>query len=158
MAGRIILVDWYTRESVAALTAERKIVVYGDNMARRGLGGTAAACRGIRGTVGIPTKQAPARYPSAYFSDADFDRVRPYIDRPFALLASALTQGYDVCWPTGGIGTHLACLQEKSPRIWAYLERHREQLFGLAAAVVPEAQAHDAQACETSSADWRKQL
>ncbi len=43
--------------------------VFGDNLARKGLGGKAREMRGEPNTIGIVTKRAPTMNPEAFFSD-----------------------------------------------------------------------------------------
>jgi hypothetical protein len=124
---------WFERESVEAWTAAGALVAFGDNLQRRGRGGVAAACRGIDGTVGIPTKHAPSMKHDAFFRDADFARVRPSIDAAFNRLEAGLREGRTIYWPSGGIGTGLSRLSETAPHIWAYLEARRVTLLSMAA-------------------------
>ncbi len=107
--------------------------VYGDNLARRGLGGQAAEMRGEPNAVGIPTKRRPARDEAAYFTDDDLPTFREAAAPVFARLAAHLRGRGMVVWPTAGIGTGLADLERRAPRVWASLERARLRLEEVAA-------------------------
>lgn len=105
-----------------------KLFVFGDNMARFGLGGQAKEMRGEPNAVGIPTKHSPSTCNEAYFRDSDFDSVRSEIERAFARLSQ-----HDgvIVWPKDGIGTGLADLPRKSPRIWRFIESGRIKLASM---------------------------
>lgn len=68
---------------------------------------------------------------TAFFSDADFDRVTPEIDTAIERLSAHVIAGGTIVWPADGIGTGRAELARRAPRIWAYLGQCREQLFAL---------------------------
>lgn len=118
-----------TREMVQA--EPDTLWVFGDNLLEQGFGGQAAQMRGEPNAVGIPTKAKPARHPAAYFTDADFIRFweasLPKLER----LRNHLEGGGDVVWPTDGIGTGLAELPQRAPRLWSALERARKRLEAL---------------------------
>jgi hypothetical protein len=99
------------------------LFVFGDNLARSGLGGQAKECRGESNAVGIPTKRLPTMADQAFLSDADLAQVKPLIDEAFLRLVAHLKAGGVVILPQDGVGTGLARLEEKAPRIWRYLER-----------------------------------
>ena len=99
-----------------------KLFVFGDNMAREGYGGQAREMRGEPNAVGIPTKWAATRHESAYFKDGDFEAVAPAIDDAFRKL---LRHDGDIVWPTDGIGTGLAQLPGRAPKIFKYIEKRK---------------------------------
>ena len=108
----------YTRSEIRA--NPNTLYVFGDNLERRGLGGQAKECRGEPNAVGIPTKRSPSMAESSFLSDADFEEVRPIIQAAFRKLAS-----YDgpIVWPEDGVGTGLAQLPQRAPRIAAFIDR-----------------------------------
>lgn len=116
---------WYTREEIRA--TPDTLFVFGDNLARVGLGGQAAAARGEPNAVGLPTKASPAEY----LTDADYDRVfyaaAPEMDR----LTEHLRRGGAVVWPRDGIGTGLADLKNRAPRVYSEYSRFLVYLVGL---------------------------
>lgn len=121
--GRLIRQTLITREQVRAKRST--LFVFGDNMARQGYGGQAAAMRGEPNAIGVPTKHAPARHPRAYFTDADWqdDRVRDAIASALDRIEAALAEGRDVVIPADGLGTGLADLPRRAPRIHVYIDR-----------------------------------
>lgn len=104
------------------------LFVFGDNMERVGLGGQAKEMRGEPNAVGIPTKWGPSTKPGAYFKDADFPHVQDEIDKGFDRLVRHVNNGGTVVWPEDGIGTGLADLPRKAPKIYAYLQSRLEEL------------------------------
>jgi hypothetical protein len=104
------------------------IFVFGDNLARKGLGGLAKECRGEPNTVGIPTKKRPSMEPEAFFKDGDFEAwlsaARPAFDR----IEAALLDGKTVIFPKGGIGRGLAELPSRAPKIMRAIEMLIETL------------------------------
>lgn len=118
--------DFITREFVRQ--NPNAVFVFGDNLAERGYGGQAKEMRGEPNAIGIPTKRAPSMAPNAFFTDADFDRVKPIIDRQIALIKDAIAQGKTVYFPASGIGTGLAELSTRSPKIFEYLQSELEDL------------------------------
>lgn len=105
--------------------------VSGDTLIGKSLGGQASEMRGEPNAVSIAAKPLPAMDPAAYFTDADIETFRRAAEPPCRRLASHLRSGGIVVWPAAGIGTGLADLERRSPRIWASLERTRESLEGL---------------------------
>jgi hypothetical protein len=121
--GRIIRTRAITRELVRS--EPRTLFVFGDNMERRGYGGQAAAMRGEPNAIGIPTKWRPSRRHDDYFRDADWHNpaVQQAITGAFRRIAAVLAEGRDVVIPADGLGTGLAQLPQRAPRIHAYIER-----------------------------------
>lgn len=119
----IKVIKWYTRDSIQA--QPDVLWVFGDNLTRTGYGGQARAARGEPNAVGIPTKVSPYQY----FSDTDFNKAKPVIDAAFRKLYNHLQSGGIVVWPEDGVGTGLARLEEKAPKIWDYLEQKITGLF-----------------------------
>ena len=105
------------------------LFVFGDNLAESGLGGQAAEMRGEPNAVGIPTKHAPSMEESAFFTDADFEKVERIIIRQFNKLTQHHRRGGRVVWPAAGVGTGLAQLPTRSPKIWMLIEWMRARLF-----------------------------
>lgn len=110
------------------------LYVFGDNMARRGLGGQAREMRGERNAVGVPTKWEPSMHPDAFFAprDADLPEVQDRLSRPFDQLVAHIRAGGTVAIPADGLGTGLAELPTRAPRIHAYIEGRIRQLEEIA--------------------------
>ncbi len=121
--GRVTRMGWITRRHVQANPGT--LFVFGDNMARAGMGGQAREMRGEPNAVGVPTKWTPRRDDAAYFTDGDWDNeaVRRAIGDAFLRLDAHLGAGLDVVIPAAGIGTGLADLQHRAPRIHRLIER-----------------------------------
>lgn len=104
------------------------LFVFGDNMARTGFGGQAKEMRGEPNAVGIPTKMLPDHIEEAFFRDQDFERAKVKIDDAFIVLFSHASNNGLIVWPIDGIGTGLAELPERAPKIWKYIEALRKSL------------------------------
>lgn len=85
--------------------------VFGDNVARVGLGGQAAAMRGEPNAIGIATLYAPGR-----FYDGSPEVLRTVI-ADLQWVANALVAGRAIVAPADGLGTGLARLREHRPDI-----------------------------------------
>jgi hypothetical protein len=101
------------------------LFVFGDNMQRKGRKGQAAEMRGEPNAVGIPTKWLPATTEDAYFSDDAWrsHEVKSAIEEAFKKLEAHLASGRDVVLPADGIGTGLAELPTRAPKLFARLEK-----------------------------------
>lgn len=105
-----------------------KIYVFGDNLLRRGYAGQ-ATIRGQANAFGIPTKRYPNTQRSAYFSDQpdELESVKQAL-RELYILGK---KNYTIVFPTKGIGTGLARMQEHSPKIYTYMCETLERFFGI---------------------------
>lgn len=124
--GTLYKVERYTRFEIRARPAW--LYVFGDNMRRRGSKGQALEARDEPNAVGIPTKWAPGTHQRDYFFDGDFDAVKHILDAEFAKLEAHLAAGGNVVWPADGIGTGLAELPTRAPKIHAYIEERLKRL------------------------------
>ena len=99
-----------------------RLYVFGDNLAGKGYGGLAAQCRGEPNAIGVPTKKAPSMTEGSFFTNADFDfwveASRPGWDR----IEKALADGKTVVFPKAELGSGLAQLGERAPRIKSAIE------------------------------------
>lgn len=112
-----------TREMLRA--EPNTLFVFGDNMRQKGLGGQAKEMRGEPNAVGIPTKWRPSRTEDAFFINSDFPAVEGLIKERMHKLFVHLKTGGDVVWPEDGIGTGLAELKERAPRIFYLIDTMR---------------------------------
>lgn len=121
-SGRVLRPTKVTRAMARA--HPRTLFVYGDNMERWGLKGQAASLRGEPNAIGVPTKWRPSRDEEAYFTDDAIKdpRVRMDISKAFEAMRSALKAGMDVAIPARGIGSGLAELPTRAPRLFARLQ------------------------------------
>jgi hypothetical protein len=97
-------------------------------MIHRGLGGQAKEMRGEPNAVGIPTKMLPGMSYADFFRDEDYDRAKPKIDAAFVRLFSHAAKGGKIVWPADGIGTGLAELPKRAPKIWKLIETSKAAL------------------------------
>ena len=122
--GKVIRMQHVTRQFVRA--HPRMKFVFGDNMIGKGYGGQAASMRGEPNAIGVPTKWAPERKESAYFTDYDTKNadVRHALIAAFNRIEAALRCGCDVVIPSDGLGTGLAELPTRAPEIHRWIEAH----------------------------------
>lgn len=92
--------------------------LFGDNLERRGYGGQAKEMRGEPNAFGIITKRNPNMDLDAFFDNSDFDSVKSIIDKSFEVLASTYKI---IIIPMDGLGTGLAMLDTKAPKIFNYI-------------------------------------
>jgi len=111
-----------TRDEVRA--NRDKIYVFGDNLLGVGYGGQAKEMRGEYNAVGIPTKKSPTEF----LTDSDYSRAAPLIAAKFGTIKGHLQSGRTVVIPSAGIGTGLADLPSKAPKIWAMVKENLERL------------------------------
>jgi hypothetical protein len=118
---------WITRQDLR--NNPDTLYVFGDNLARNGFGGQAKVMRGEPNAVGIPTKISPYIYAR--------DDTLPYFAREmgaeFFKLQTHLWAGQGkIVWPEDGIGTGLAELESRAPKVWRLLQDLQEELFEFA--------------------------
>lgn len=132
MPGKLLRPARVTRADLRANPTT--LYVFGENMVRRGLGGQAREMRGEPNAVGVPTKWFPSRDAHSYFRDRDFENnlVMSIIRNQFGRLYLWLKQGNNVAIPADGLGTGLAELPKRAPRIHAYIEERIRQLQEIA--------------------------
>lgn len=128
-AGKVLRVKFITRQMVES--APNTIFVFGDNMLRFGMGGQARAMRGCSNAIGVPTKWAPGMLEKDFFADSDLENVQVIcrLAASFAEISALLMSGYDVVFPTDGLGTGLSELPRRAPRMLLFIEgmvRHLE--------------------------------
>ncbi len=100
-------------------------------MFRQGFGGQAREMRGEPNAIGIPTKWSPFTSLEAYFINSDLQnaRVRGSINNSFDRLSNHLKNGGTVVLPKSGIGTGLAQLENRAPKILEYIELKIRELY-----------------------------
>lgn len=104
------------------------LFVFGDNLEGWGLGGQAKEMRGEPNAFGIPTKRSPRLSPDAFFTDADFEYFKKRVSPQFEVLRRHVRNGGSVVIPKDGIGTGLAQLPRRAPKIWRWLNEQFETL------------------------------
>ena len=115
-------VDYVARYSREEIQANPKaLYIFGDNFAKRGLGGQAAAARGEPNAVGIATKRAPSLVASAFLTDADLAQLQDHVAPALSRLRQHLAANGTVVMPADGIGTGLAQMPDRAPVCWRWL-------------------------------------
>ena len=124
--SQIKLVKFITPEMVNS--NPQILFLFGDNMQRRGRGGQAVYGRGASNAVGVPTKWKPSRDQLAYFKDSDWYKVINTIDRDLDRIEDHLRRGGLVVFPSDGIGTGLADLPRRAPKIFKHITSRLEAM------------------------------
>lgn len=113
--------------SVALLREEPdKVFVFGDNLVRAGRGGQ-AVIRCEPNAFGVPTKRLPSMREDAFFGDRDDERAA-VLDSLRRLYA--LGRGCVIVFPAAGLGTGLAQMPSRSPRLYKEMTHLLEAHFG----------------------------
>lgn len=111
-------VKFYTVEKVQS--NPQLLFVYGDNLQRYGKKGQ-AVIRDLPNTLGISTKYKPTMDEDAFFSDKEVEFS--IIDNEIRRLREAFREGAytGLVFPSDGLGTGLAELPRRSPKLLDYL-------------------------------------
>lgn len=104
------------------------LYVFGDNDMRKGMGGQAGQMRDEPNAVGVRTKWAPSNSRNAFFTDEDYDQIVEMIEEDLEQIIEALENDQIVIFPSDGIGTGLARLEETAPRVFDFLQTKLEGL------------------------------
>ena len=96
------------------------IIVFGDNILEKGKGGQAKVCRDKTNCFGIATKREPSMKDTSFFSDKEdeLDLVKIQLRKLYTKGLSGTT----IWFPLDGIGTGLADLENKSPKIRLFID------------------------------------
>ncbi|MBF6615514.1 MAG: hypothetical protein ITG07_02190 [Candidimonas sp.] len=103
-----------------------RIYVYGDNLQRRGLAGQAVV-RCENNAFGVPTKRAPSMAQSAFFSDQP-DEISAVLQALRELYV--LSKSKTVVFPVAGLGTGLAQMATRSPKLYGQMTNILTTHFG----------------------------
>jgi len=105
------------------------LFVYGDNDLSFGKRGQ-ACIRDCVNAHGIPTKRAPDNSRDAFYSDQYYSHCCGQIERA---IREILKANYEkIVFPRDGLGTGLADLPRKAPKVYAYLTGRLLVVFGVA--------------------------
>ena len=124
----MIRVKRWTREQVA--DDRSTLYVYGDNDIGRGTRGQ-AVIRGLPNAFGVPTKRLPALHEAAFYSDANFQEHCDAITKAVDRIITAMPHFERIALPEDGLGTGLAQLPQRAPRVSAFLEQQLARLAEL---------------------------
>ena len=108
------------------------LFVFGDNLARQGFGGQAREMRGEPNAIGIPTKRRPSMAEGAFFTDDDTSKFLIVTSLDYVRLMKHAARGGHIVWPKDGIGTGLAELEQRAPKIYKMIKELEELLGRLA--------------------------
>jgi hypothetical protein len=99
------------------------LFLFGDNLKGEGYGGQAKEMRGEPNCHGIPTKINPSMKEDAFFNDNMFIEIIDFYDNIFDMILAGFRAGeYEaIVIPTAGLGTGLAQLEKRAPKIYNYL-------------------------------------
>lgn len=134
-AGRVIIVEGYSRALI--LANPNTLFAFDDNLAGIGHVGQAVHCRGLKNTVGIPTKINPQVYLFDMDIMLDQDRFKQPIVAAFVRLRDHLLSGGDIGWPKEGVGRdNVSRLYLTGPQLLACLEAMKTKVFADAVSVI----------------------
>lgn len=119
-----ICTELYTPKLLRA--SPDKVFVFGDNMKGFGKGGQ-AVIREEPNAFGIPTKRYPSKDNWAYFSDKEDERQAVLLSLRRLYVVG---QSKVIVFPQCGIGTGLALMGEKSPKIFEEMNGILKEFFG----------------------------
>ena len=108
--------EFFSKEQCKA--NPRNLYVFGDNLIDKGTGGQ-AQIRYCKNSIGIPTKRLPTMNNDAFFNDQK-DETEKVLFKLETLKKIGLY--YDnIIFPKDGLGTGLAKMPEKSPKLFKLL-------------------------------------
>lgn len=81
--------------------------------------------RGEPNAIGIRTKKRPSNDPNAFLSDEDYDVATKLIKEDFDSIPASAKE---VIVPGAGLGTGLADLPNRAPRIASFIDEQIELL------------------------------
>lgn len=117
----IVYQKWITRSDLR--NNPDKVYVFGDNVARIGLGGQAKEMRGEPNAFGFPTKWRPLMSYDAFFNDSQPD-ARAEVSKAICYVGALVARyGKTVVVPSDGLGTGLSRLPEVAPQLYATIWR-----------------------------------
>lgn len=127
----VLFMSSITREFVRS--HQTWLFVFGDNLAKKGLGGQAREMRGEPNAIGIATKRSPSMNSDAFFSDSDIHNVivMGAIKDSFRILEFHLLSGDVVVIPKNGVGGGLANLPVNAPLIDTFIKDSIERLVNI---------------------------
>lgn len=103
-----------------------KIYVYGDNLISEGEVGQ-AVIRNCKNSFGIPTKRIPSMLEEGFFSDMKDEEEA--VLKSLRELYKIATTGKIIVFPIMGVGTGLAKMEEKSPKIYKQMKTIIDKFF-----------------------------
>lgn len=110
---------------------KNKLFVFGDNLQRIGMGGQAIIRKQVN-SFGIATKRLPSMSKNSFFSDNDINDLNA-MNADIEKLVNLINNGSysSVVFPLYGLGTGLAMLDKKAPRLFNNLNDRLQSYFGI---------------------------
>jgi len=107
-----------------------KIYIFGDNLYGIGKGGQ-AIIRDCSNAFGIPTKRTPSMYDNTFFSDQfdEYEAVKAKIEK--LIILNHCKTDITFVFPTAGLGTGLAKMNQTSPKLFKYMNKMLYKFFGV---------------------------
>lgn len=105
------------------------LFVFGDNYHRSGYGGQAATMRGYPNSVGIATKRYPSMTEHSFLTEDDFSEWCDFSKNDLNRLLEHTKSGGIIVWPEDGIGTGLAQLSSRAPKIFNFIENFHKNVL-----------------------------
>jgi len=103
------------------------LFIFGDNDVKIGCGGQ-AIIRHLKNAHGIPTKKYPQSTADSFYNDKEYTQNCNNIKKAFDDLFQKQVQYDKIIFPSNGIGTGLAMLEQKAPRTWGFLLEQLKRL------------------------------
>ena len=106
------------------------IYIFGNNLQAWGKGGQ-AIIRDCPNTFGIPTKRLPSMNEDSFFNDEfdEYEAVKSAIEKLIILKYTRKDTVF--VFPEDGLGTGLAKMNIKSPKLFKYMNDQLNKHFGL---------------------------
>lgn len=113
------------------------IYMFGDNLARKGLGGQAREMRHEPNTIGVITKKYPSNNEIAFMTDIawQYPGIKILVEAAFLTAKLFLDAGVNIVIPEAGFGSGLADLKNRAPKMFADIERLTDGLIDYATEV-----------------------
>ena len=107
-----------------------RVFIFGDNLIHKGKGGQ-AIIRDCHNAYGIPTKRLPSMDSDSFFNDEfdEYEAVKSAIEKLIVLKHSR--REITFVFPTDGLGTGLAQMKTKSPKLFKYMNEQLNKHFGV---------------------------
>jgi len=125
---KVIKMDNITRKFIK--DNPQYLFLFGDNLEGKGMGGQAKEMRGEKNAHGIPTKIAPNMSEMAFFVDDMLEEVQSLYDDLFLFIQAGIKAGKykAIVIPSAGLGTGLAELPTRAPKIYEYLNMKLKEM------------------------------
>ena len=107
-----------------------KLYIFGDNLLSTGTGGQ-ATIRHCYNAFGVPTKRFPTMESNAFFSDKEEEKERLQWTLDMLLNIYLKRDNITIVFPKDGLGTGLAKMSIKSPKLYKLMNDFIYENFGV---------------------------